>query len=38
LDDQLAYHDTFHLACRKDERSRSTLALQRCLQETLTSN
>jgi LysR family transcriptional regulator, transcriptional activator for bauABCD operon len=35
LDDQLAYFDTFHLVCRKDERNRSTHALRQCLTETL---
>ena len=37
LDDGLAYFDTFHLVCRKDERNRSTQALRQCLMDTLTA-
>jgi LysR family transcriptional regulator, transcriptional activator for bauABCD operon len=37
LDGQLAYHDTFHIVCRKDERSRSTHVLLDCLRQTLTA-
>lgn len=35
LDDQLAYFDTFHLARRKDERSRPSQVMFNCLKETL---
>jgi DNA-binding transcriptional LysR family regulator len=35
LDAELAYFDTFYLACRKDERNRATALLSKCLAETL---
>lgn len=38
LDEELAYHDTFHLVWRKDERSRASQVLHTCLRETLQSS